>query len=512
MLNTHIVSGKSMGFALHPLNPKKEPHPMFFLGQKSSFWIATLSVMAFLIGNMMGQHGWHLFWASVLGQGDDSLIVYTGTVAPVAEVPNYSTWSQYGGDDTNSYRQVPKDVLMELPSYLASDLHSVYSVANMGSYAVDTEGAGSHPGVDIRMPEGTPILSIANGIVDRVKSDAGYGNVIVVRHPNVPDPESPGRRTTLYSVYAHLETTMVTEGSIVMKGEQIATSGSTGFASGPHLHFQIDRESAPWHPYWPFTSSEAREAGLSTTAAVNSGFHQSRLKAYTVNPMMYVQQHNAVVKRVSTFASAEVPAVPYVSSPEPVRSAASVIFSSSSSQRSISSFSSSSKITGSIRKTLALQIRDRRALRVSSRLQARRYTTTTSALRIPDPLPVFTQAVIGSQAVVSLSPESGLSPITLVTSVEIHHDGSYSGRGWEKITVTLKDADGNVATNPELNKDIYLRTDYGEAEFRPSMLTVIDFIQGSATVHMLPRGRRTIILKAQPFGEISAPMIYSKQH
>lgn len=55
------------------------------------------------------------------------------------------------------------------------------------------------------------------------------------------------------------------------------------------MHFQIDRETAPWHPYWPFTSSEATKAGYSFFEAINNGLNQAKAEKYTVNPMAWVQ-------------------------------------------------------------------------------------------------------------------------------------------------------------------------------------------------------------------------------
>src|SRR3989338_3953731 len=106
------------GFAHSHLYRRREPHAFQFLSQRVTFWVAALSVIAFVTGNMMGQHGWHVFWKSVLGGYDDSLIVYTGTVSPVEYVPDYTKWSLYGGNaEEHTYRQVPKDVLIPLPSY-----------------------------------------------------------------------------------------------------------------------------------------------------------------------------------------------------------------------------------------------------------------------------------------------------------------------------------------------------------------------------------------------------------
>jgi murein DD-endopeptidase MepM/ murein hydrolase activator NlpD len=52
-------------------------------------------------------------------------------------------------------------------------------------------------------------------------------------------------------------------------GQEIGKTGSTGMSTGEHLHFQIDRASAPFHPYWPFSFKEARDLGLGFMEAVN---------------------------------------------------------------------------------------------------------------------------------------------------------------------------------------------------------------------------------------------------
>jgi murein DD-endopeptidase MepM/ murein hydrolase activator NlpD len=86
-----------------------------------------------------------------------------------------------------------------------------------------------HRGVDIAGPVGTPIYAAGPGVV--VKSgwnSGGYGNLVDIRHPD-------GSMTR----YAHNSRLLVNEGQQVRQGQQIAEMGSTGYSTGPHLHFEI---------------------------------------------------------------------------------------------------------------------------------------------------------------------------------------------------------------------------------------------------------------------------------
>jgi hypothetical protein len=484
----HLVSRKFMGFHAAPIHRRKEPSPFHFLAQRTSFWIAALSLFAFVTGNMIGQHGWQVFWRSVLGRDDDSLIVYTGTVTPIAFVPDYGRWAQYGGNpQDHTYREVPKDALIPMPAYtsgkLEGALQHIISVAYMGSYATGDPGSGSHPAVDIRVPVGTPVRSIANGVVSEVKDGGGFGKTVVIRHPHMPDPDQPSRQTTLYSCYAHLSAIFISEGATVGKGEQIALSGATGDVSGPHLHFQIDRDDAPWHPYWPFTTDELRAQGLSTVQAVNEGFGSARGYAYTVNPLLYVQANyapTAVVENTTQKSSSSVP----VSSVQ----------------------------------TWAARMQERIARAKATRI-ARRETVAASlvqpSLSSSFPSSAPSPAMVVERKEVVIAGTDAAAPVvspsqTNVASVEITHDGSYSDRGWERIRLTLLDAQGNVVQHPVLDRDIALRTAYGSAEFESPILSVLDFQGGRAEVGMLPLGRRTVIVQVMPFNVLSAPMRYSK--
>ncbi|MBD3880261.1 LysM peptidoglycan-binding domain-containing protein [Phormidium tenue FACHB-886] len=86
-----------------------------------------------------------------------------------------------------------------------------------------------HQGIDIAADVGTPIYAAADGVVEFSDwNSGGYGNLVEVRHAD-------GSLTR----YAHLNRSLVQAGQRVRQGEQIAEMGSTGYSTGPHLHFEV---------------------------------------------------------------------------------------------------------------------------------------------------------------------------------------------------------------------------------------------------------------------------------
>ena len=86
-----------------------------------------------------------------------------------------------------------------------------------------------HRGVDVAGPIGTPIVAAAAGVVERAGwTSGGYGNIVEIRHPD-------GSMTR----YAHNNSVIVSAGQSVKQGQQIAEMGSTGYSTGPHLHFEV---------------------------------------------------------------------------------------------------------------------------------------------------------------------------------------------------------------------------------------------------------------------------------
>ena len=94
-----------------------------------------------------------------------------------------------------------------------------------------------HPGVDIAVAEGTPVLSTASGEVLFADEDDIFGLMIVVNHND--------SQTT---VYGHNSKLLVNEGDMVDAGSRIALSGNTGKSSAPHLHYELRLHNEPINP------------------------------------------------------------------------------------------------------------------------------------------------------------------------------------------------------------------------------------------------------------------------
>lgn len=101
-----------------------------------------------------------------------------------------------------------------------------------------TQGIHGYNGIDIGTSVGSKVMASAMGKVIVSKSggyNGGYGNYIVVSHPN-------GTQT----LYAHLSQNLVSVGASVTQGQVIGYSGNTGRSTGPHLHFEVRGAKNPF--------------------------------------------------------------------------------------------------------------------------------------------------------------------------------------------------------------------------------------------------------------------------
>jgi murein DD-endopeptidase MepM/ murein hydrolase activator NlpD len=86
----------------------------------------------------------------------------------------------------------------------------------------------AHLGVDYAAPTGTPVRSVGDGVVEFAGVQNGFGNVVMLRH-----------RENHTTVYAHLSRIFVKQGQTINQGQNLGAVGATGWATGPHLHFEF---------------------------------------------------------------------------------------------------------------------------------------------------------------------------------------------------------------------------------------------------------------------------------
>lgn len=131
------------------------------------------------------------------------------------------------------------------------------------------QGSSNHGGTDYRSAAGTTVRSAAQGTVKFAGERGGYGNLVIVEHPD-------GRETW----YAHLSSIGVQRGQTVGSQAEIAKSGDTGNVSGPHLHFEVRVNGQAVDPS---TQLGERHAGAGRRAAAaspaSSGPPATRLEA-----------------------------------------------------------------------------------------------------------------------------------------------------------------------------------------------------------------------------------------
>jgi murein DD-endopeptidase MepM/ murein hydrolase activator NlpD len=159
----------------------------------------------------------------------DGEILFTGRLLG-ADIQNgkdahqamwFQAWGQPG-------EFVSLDGQSQRRAFLASPLPFSRITSSYGPRIHPVSGVQKdHKGTDYGAPAGTPVRTVADGVVTFAGRQGGYGNYVVIRHANAAT-----------TAYAHLERIAVRVGQRIQQGQHIGTVGSTGTATGPNLHFE----------------------------------------------------------------------------------------------------------------------------------------------------------------------------------------------------------------------------------------------------------------------------------
>lgn len=418
-------------------------------------------VAAFAIVGVMFNVGVWDFQANVLSNKKSA--PFDGTVTPVEKVPNWVALSS--SEWKNSYDQIPLDKFINFPKYLPNQLtipfgslnfkntadqairnaQVTFSTPYMGDYKLDgLEYAGSHLAVDIKMPTGTPVRSIANGVVIKAASEpSGFGNNVVIRHDEVPSINNANLKTTYYSGYAHMSNLEVQAGDLVSKGQLIGHSGQSGTATTPHLHFQIDNDQAPWHLYWPYTSKEASDAGVSFWEAVDIGLGKDKALATTISPLAYVQKYE-------NYGSSQMPTNPITITDLTTTPAVDV--NTNSEKSNINTPSDETTV------------------------DTDQLPSLNNSANATEPTNITTQPTLDVKP----------APAELA-DFQLKYNRNFVVGSTQTVKVVALDKDGQIISNYAPSEETYIRIENGSATLNKTFLKASDWKEGIAEFNFLPQ-------------------------
>jgi murein DD-endopeptidase MepM/ murein hydrolase activator NlpD len=132
------------------------------------------------------------------------------------DIPRTRAPSPSNHDSYRQHLRLPLATAVPISSHFGNRVHPITGVLR------------PHTGTDFAAESGAPVLASLSGRVVYVGEYGGYGTVVAIQH-----------NAALYTLYAHLSETYAQSGAWVEQSTPIAAVGSTGAATGPHLHFEV---------------------------------------------------------------------------------------------------------------------------------------------------------------------------------------------------------------------------------------------------------------------------------
>ena len=148
-------------------------------------------------------------------------------VSKIYEDNGYYSSGNWG--EVRNDKSFPVIYTGKLPDYVSEQFNRPADGEITSAFGLRPHSERMHKGIDISLHPGDRVSVALDGIIERNGFDkGGYGHYIVVSHQG-----------GLQTIYAHLQKSLLPEGSQVKAGDAIGLGGSTGNSTGPHLHFEI---------------------------------------------------------------------------------------------------------------------------------------------------------------------------------------------------------------------------------------------------------------------------------
>lgn len=184
-------------------------------------------------------------------------------------------------------------------------IRPVSARVTLGYGVKDSNHTGGHNGIDYGAAEGTPVQAAADGKVIAAQRGSGtrsFGNYVKIDHGN-----------GFVTLYAHLSRWTVSTGTQVKSGQVIGYSGSTGFSTGPHLHFQLEKNGSPTNP-GPYMGGGVAITGALPDGSSASADQSSADSSHYVGAAGIVTANMSGVSGNTTSVNERIGAVPSASS------------------------------------------------------------------------------------------------------------------------------------------------------------------------------------------------------